>query len=101
MEQYAVVTLVSIVNTTNEIGENVALETLSDVYGQITSISSTEWFTAQRDGINCRYRVLVHSFEYDNQQYVIIKGTRYKVYRTYDNDDDMVELYLEERVGAK
>lgn len=101
MERVSIVKLIGIRTELSPIGEPIDVEEVTEVYGTITSVTASEWFQARRDDINSRCRVLVHSFEYSDQEFVEIGGTRYKVYRHFENNEDFTELYLEEKVGTK
>lgn len=72
------------------------------VFGEVNSVTQTEFFNAGRLGFQPSFRVTIYDFEYHNEQIVCINGKYYSVYRTYFvNGTDKVELYLEERGGTK
>ena len=40
----------------------------------------------------------VHSFEYDNQDYLDFEGERYKVIKTFEKSPEIIELTCEKAV---
>ena len=77
------------------------VETFREVYGVVASSTQQEWFTAHRDGINALYKLVIYSFEYDNELVVEMDGERYSVYRTFEVSVDKMELYLEKKAGTE
>lgn len=99
MERWTTLKLITQKFDITPIGEQTVNETIAEVYGLISSVSSNEWFSAQRNEINSRYKVLIHQFEYNAQSLCEMDGVRYKIYRTYEVGVDHIELYLCEKVG--
>lgn len=86
----------------NSLGEvNNATILRRDVYGVITSSTQQEWFTAHRDGINALYKLVIYSFEYEDELLVELDGEIYSVYRTFKQSIDKIELYLEKKAGTE
>lgn len=101
MDNHIEITLIkriASVGTNDEVGYT---EEATTVYGIKSSVSSEEWFAANRDGINTKLRVTIYSFEYSGQTIAVVNGVRYAIYRTYESDIDHIELYLEEQVGKE
>ena len=70
----------------------------NQVFAEIRSISAAEFFNAGRNGLRPEFRVDVFFADYDGQEIVELEnGRQYEVYRKYYRDDDMVELYCQER----
>lgn len=87
-------------------------ETESDAYGNpIVSTSKKlvqatekqlnryEFYTAAQAGIRPSKMFVIHSFEYDGEQKIEADGTIYSVIRTYQINDDELEVYVERKVG--
>lgn len=72
-----------------------------EVYGVVTSSTQQEWFTAHRDGINALYKLVIYSFEYEDELLVELDGEIYSVYRTFKQSIDKIELYLEKKAGTE
>lgn len=78
--------------------DQVVSEEKTEVFGEIRSISAAEFFNAGRNGLRPEFRVDVFFADYDGQEIVELEnGRQYEVYRKYYRDDDMVELYCQER----
>lgn len=95
------VKLIKRLTAVDSIGEVNFSETSREVYGKVTSSSQSEWFTAHKDGINSKYRLVIYSFEYDDETIVEMDGKRFCIYRTFEPSLDKVELYLEEKAGTE
>lgn len=96
-----IVYLISVTETTDAIGQTVESEIRSKHYGYLNSVTSDEWFAANKQSINSKYRVSVHDYEYNGETAAEIDGTKYGIYRTFLNHQNgMIELYLEEKVGV-
>lgn len=73
-------------------------EDKTNVFGEIRSISAAEFYNAGRDGLRPEFRVDVFFADYDGQKIVELEdGRQFEVYRTYFRNDDMVELYCQQR----
>lgn len=93
-----VISLVSIYYTEDEIGQNIPVETLVNVFCSLRSVTMTEWTQASQLGLSAQYQAVMWSHEYNGEEYADIGNKRYHIYRTYDTGD-RIELYLEEMVG--
>lgn len=99
MDRWKTLNLIKREISISPIGEQIINEVKTKVFGLVSSVSSDEWFAANREGINSKYRIEIYSFEYKGQEYVEMDGVIYKVYRTWEKGFDKVELYLEQKVG--
>ena len=101
MDNTIKVTLVGQTITQNSVGAESIVETLTEVYGLKSSITSSEWTNAGIRGINPEFRVEIYDFEYSGQTVVQIGSDRFGVYRTYSkSNSDRIELYLERKGGV-
>lgn len=81
-------------------GQILTTETERTIFGELGSITRSEWSTAGSLGVQPSFRVNVYTFEYQGEQIVEIKGERYAIYRSYVRvNEDITELYLEARAG--
>lgn len=83
----------------NEFGVYNYQETSNTVYCSKSNVSADEFFEGGRNGLNPSLRITLYSFEYNKEQIVEIDNVKYSVYRTYQIDDDHIELYLELKKG--
>lgn len=93
-----VISLISVTNTQDAIGQTVSTESSTDVVCTLRNVSLTEWNQAGQLGLSAEYQAVLWSAEYDGQEIVEIDSDRYRVYRSYETDRH-VELYLERLVG--
>ena len=100
MDRSIVVTLISQTYTLDAIGQMVATEVERDVFCNVASVSQTEWFLGGQNGLNPEYQVTMFAPDYEGEKLVEFNGVRYGVYRTYVRNDELLELYLERKVGV-
>lgn len=96
-----IIYLISTIETTDDIGQPIESEVPTKHYGYKNSVTSDEWFAANKQSINSKYRVSIHEYEYKGETVAEIDGVKYGIYRTFLNHQNgMIELYLEEKVGV-
>lgn len=100
MRMKDICSLISTTYALNTYGVQEPTETSVDVYCSINSVTQTEFFEASQTDLKPAYQVKVWAFEYSNQQEIEIDGVRYSVYRTYLRSKDIIELYVEKKVGV-
>ena len=94
-----VVNLVAENYTFDEIGNQIPIKTKKEVFSTCESVSQSEFFNAGQTGLKPDYKLVIWSFEYQNEQLVEIDNIEYSVYRTFLRDDEKIELYLTKRSG--
>ena len=100
MDRSDVITLVSAEWTRNDQGVQTQTETTKDVFCNVSSVTRTEWFEGGRNGLNPAYRFTMFRYDYSDEATVIYNGVRYAVYRTYETQNDQIELYVQKESGA-
>ena len=75
-------------------------ETPRQVYAQVRSVTSSEFFEGGRNGLNPEYRFTVFFGDYQGERVVKYQGQKYAVYRTYQERNDKLELYCERQGGV-
>ena len=98
MKRVDKITLISTQYTTDEIGQKVKTEFGNSVICTVTSITRSEWVTAQQKSLSPAYVCKVFYKDYEGETIAEFQGKRYEIYRTFQ-PGDYVELYLAERVG--
>lgn len=80
----------------DEYGDPICEEVKTLVFGQILSITQTEFYQAQSVGIKPELKVQIPDYlEYNEQQYVVFGNVRYSILRTFrDCNTDSLELVL-------
>ena len=92
-------TLLSPSFTKDTIGQHIETVTSRAVYGQITSVSASEFFAGGQNGFKPEYRITMFGPDYQGERRCEVDGVEYSIYRTYHGRTDEVELYLERRTG--
>jgi len=93
-----VITLLTDTVVTDVYGNQNLTATEKQVYCEVNSISSNEFFNAGEAGHKPAFRFDVFQGDYEGEQRVEYKEKLYYIYRTYLYGDTM-ELYAEERIG--
>lgn len=96
----AVCTLISITTSQDDLGFPTATESSYETFCKVDSVTRAEFFNAGKFGLVPEYVFTINAVEYDGQPYVEYEGKRYNIYRTFRNDNDMMELYAEYRSGT-
>lgn len=92
-------TLVKQTFVSNEIGNQIPVETEITVLCGIKSVARNEFYSAATTGIKPSIVFIIHGYEYNGQQIVEFEGVRYRVIRTYATSFEELELTCE-RVAA-
>ncbi len=87
--------------TQDDVGNNVPNEEQSVVYGDIASIGMAEYYKAAQVNRKPELKVIVRKYDYDGQDVAEVGGDRYTIYRTYVQEPDNIELYLEKSNDKK
>lgn len=94
-----VCTLIKTEYIPDEIGNDTPLETRSDVFCGIFSISGAEHYKAAQVGLRADLGVVISEFDDNGAEFAEVRQKRYTIYRRYLRGDGYVELYLRESQG--
>lgn len=83
----------------DSIGQWVTTYTEREVFGNVGSVSASEFFAAGQNGIKPELRITMFAPDYQGEQNLEVDGVLYSVYRTYYATTDKLELYCERRAG--
>ena len=95
-----VIKLIGEVVTTNTEGIQVRTKTKAAVFAQVTSVSSTEFHEAGRNGLKPEFRFTMFAHDYSGQKELTYNNQAYSIYRTYLKSTDQIELYVEAKGGT-
>jgi SPP1 family predicted phage head-tail adaptor len=84
----------------DEIGQQIATETINEAFCEVKSIRQAEFYQAGQNGLKADVLAIIWEFEYSNEKIVEIDNVRYDVYRTFVKSDERIELYLSKKVGV-
>ena len=99
MDRSAEITLLAKTRQKNAIGVYEETITERTVYGQIGSVSASEFFAGGQAGFKPEYRVTMFAPDYEGEDSCRIGDETFTIYRTYLARTDVIELYLERRAG--
>lgn len=90
--------------TTDAMGQKVYTAQTKTVFATLTSISRAEWVSYSqtgRQGLVPAYVATIFFGDYEGENECVYDGQTYGIYRTYERDDEQVELYLETKAGLQ
>ena len=93
------ITLIGKSYTEDAIGQQIPTEKETKVFAYIRDVSQTE-SARPIEGLTPSKVFDVLVTEYNAEEDIEYKGIRYRIYRTYINDDSRIELYGARRTGA-
>ena len=86
--------LLNIVSSTDSLGnKELVIKNSKGVMGIIKSITSGEFQSSVMINLKIDFKVVLQAFVYDGSKYAEIRGSIYKIERTYVNGE-FIELYL-------
>lgn len=92
--------LVSPTISTDTYGVQTKTETRKQVFGQVDSVTASEFFEGGRNGLSPELRFRMFQYDYSGETIVEYELKRYSVYRTYRARNDTIELYCERKKGT-
>lgn len=105
MNKSATIDLIASTYTTDAMGQRVPTDgTPKTVFATLSSISRAEWTSyaqAGRQGLVPAYVATVFMGDYNGESKCVYDSQTYGIYRTYERDDEQVELYLEKKAGLE
>ena len=87
-------------HTNNKYGVPVATNEKHEVFCERHSVSRSEFFNAGRNGLNPEYVFTIFKGDYQGELVCEYDGLTYAIYRTYETDDDYIELYVQRKGGT-
>lgn len=86
--------------TNDKYGVPVPSNVATEVFCERHSVTRNEFFNAGRNGLTPEYVFTVFKGDYDGETVLEYNGKTYSVYRTYETDDDYIELYVNRKGGT-
>jgi SPP1 family predicted phage head-tail adaptor len=87
--------------TKDDLGQiEVSEDFTRQVFCEKKSISQNEFFQAGQNGFKPKCVLIVYSLDYQEEQKAQYNNKTYSIYRTYERDDERIELYCEVKVGG-
>ncbi|MBT2577426.1 phage head closure protein [Bacillus sp. ISL-8] len=91
-----------VTTTKDELGQvEVVSESFTrQVFCEKKSVSQNEFFQAGQNGFKPKCVLIVYTLDYQEEQKVKYREKEYSIYRTYERDDEKIELYCEVKKGG-
>lgn len=93
-------TLIRETTEKDAIGQLRAVEQKTSLFAEVSNVSQTEFMQGQQDGLSPAFVFRVSIFGYNGEKVCEFGGDRYSIYRTYQADENHIELYAELEVGS-
>lgn len=85
-----VISLITVEETTNEVGDLVKVRTEKEVFAELKSIGQTEFYQAKALGLKPELKfVLADYYDYNDEKIVNYCGKDYSVLRTFRNNNEL------------
>lgn len=99
MDRSVVFYLLTPTHSQDSIGQWVETVEKRQVFGQVSSVTASEFFAGGQNGFKPDLRVTMFGPDYQDEENLELEGKIYSIYRTYRGKNDTLELYLEKRRG--
>lgn len=100
MTKVRAVKLIKQAEALDELNQPTQIETTREIVAELRSISRAEYFQGRQGGLVPDLSFLLSVFDYDGEKLIEYDGKRYAVYRTYETDDNNIELYAQVEGGV-
>ena len=101
MDRSDVVKLISLTTSQDEYGATRKVEHAREVFCDVASVSSAEFFRAHQNSMNAAFQIKMFRYDYEGEQLLEYEGKKYAIYRTHcPRGSDDIELYVEKKEGV-
>lgn len=87
--------------TMNQLKQEVEVDTRTEIFAQKESISQSEFYKGGEAGLKPDFRLITAIIDYNGEREVELDSKKYGIYRTYERDQDYIELYCERKGGVQ
>lgn len=87
--------------TMNQLKQEVEVDTRTEILAQKESISQSEFYKGGEAGLKPDFRLITAIIDYNGEREVELDGKKYGIYRTYERNQDYIELYCERKGGVQ
>lgn len=88
----AVISLITVITTENELGDVIEETTERQVFADKQSVRQSEFYQAAATGLRPELMFVVRTIEYNGETKLKYNGKEYSIIRTYDKDGELTEL---------
>lgn len=88
-------------NGRDEIGQELPPTAVrTEIYCKQKSIKQSEFYQASQAGLKPEFVIETSMFDYSGQEAIEVDGVIYKIYRTFEREDEIIELYCIKKAGV-
>lgn len=87
--------------TMNQLKQEVEVDTRTEIFAKKESISQSEFYKGGEAGLKPDFRLITAIIDYNGEREVELDSKKYGIYRTYERDQDYIELYCERKGGVQ
>ena len=87
--------------TKNQLKQEMEVDTRTEIFAQKESISQSEFYKGGEAGLKPDFRLITAIIDYNGEREVELDGKKYGIYRTYERNQDYIELYCERKGGVQ
>lgn len=99
MDRSAAFYLLKETQTQDAIGQWIKTTEKRQVFGQVTSVTASEFFAGGQNGFQPELRITMFAYDYEGEENLELDGQIFSIYRHYRGRNDTLELYVEKRRG--
>jgi len=81
--------------TYDELNQPTETDTAREVVVEVRSVTQSEYFAGRQGGLTPDLAFLLSVFDYEGEKVIEYNGQKFEIYRTYEDDDNYVELYAQ------
>ena len=93
------ITLVKKNNTYDKAGDKQSKETKTTLLCEVRNSTRQEFYDYGDDENRPEFVVTINLCEYDNEKKALFRGREYRINRTYEASQDLIELTLTRRIS--
>lgn len=94
------ISLITETETLDGLNQPTITETPKSIIAVVNSVTRAEFFQGRQGGITPDISFVISAFDYSGEKVVKYDGKKYAIYRTYEADEDTVELYCQVEGGV-
>lgn len=85
----------------NKIGDLIRKPGRRNVFGEEKQVWSSTFFQAAAVGMKAEKVLVIWKFDYENEKYLEYKGIKYEILKTYETEDEKLELTCSSDIKKK
>jgi SPP1 family predicted phage head-tail adaptor len=96
-----VIELITLTKAQNSIGNTTETKVYREIFADKQSVRQSEFYQASATGLKPEIMFEIRSEEYNNEETMRYNSKEYRIIRTYDKGNDLIELICEGITGSE